>query len=324
MSIDRLDWDSLRVFRVVAELSSMSAAAARLGESPPTISRKIDLLEDSLGVTVFVRSKRGVRLTEAGKQALRHVQGMADLAEMLSRETAPATGEVSGTVTLWTGDGLGPYWIAPRLKHFHRLNPNIQVKMLVSESAPDLHGEDADVAISFSATRPRDVIAHRLGVQHYVGFASQDYLDEFGTPDNFMDYHNHRCILHTSYVSQVERWAPRMSELRRMVDFAFVTNSGTAIAESCAQGGGIGILPSYMSQLGRGLVALELPEFAPVQFWINYTERVRRLPQGKAFISWIKQLFEQPEAVWFADEFVHPRDYADRVRKLTPVIRDVP
>jgi DNA-binding transcriptional LysR family regulator len=49
MSIDRLDWDTLRVFRVVAELSSMSAAAVRLGESPPTISRKIDDLERNLG-----------------------------------------------------------------------------------------------------------------------------------------------------------------------------------------------------------------------------------------------------------------------------------
>jgi hypothetical protein len=93
-------------------------------------------------------------------------------------------------------------------------------------------------------------------------------------------------------VHQVERWAPRMSELRRMVDFAFITNSGTAIAETCAKGGGIGILPSFMSVLDPRLVPLDLPELAPIRFWINYTERVRRLPQGQALIDWIRQLFE--------------------------------
>ena len=321
MSIDRLDWDTLRIFRVVAELSSMSAAAARLGESPPTISRKIDDLEKSLGIQVFLRSTRGVELTETGKQVLRHVHNMADAAKLLHRETAPKGAEVSGTITLCTGDGLGPYWIAPRLAQFHQANPKVQLRMNVVESPPDLHSGEGDIYISFAETRQRDVIAHRLGMQHYVGFASEDYLKEFGTPENISEYHKHRCILHSSYVNQVERWAPRMSEMRKMVDFAFVTNSGTAIVESCGRGGGIGILPSYMSTLDKRLVPLELPELAPIRFWITYTERVRRLPQGRLLIDWIKRLFESPEAIWFSDKFVHPRDYAEKVRELRPQLR---
>jgi DNA-binding transcriptional LysR family regulator len=321
MSIDRLDWDTLRVFRVVAELSSMSAAAARLGESPPTISRKIDDLETSLKAQVFLRSTRGVVLTEVGKQVLRHVHSMADAAESLRRETAPTGAAITGTITLCTGDGLGPYWIAPRLAQFHQENPKIQLRMNVVETPPDLHSEEADIYISFAEKRPKDVIAHRLGVQHYVGFASEEYLNKFGKPENIHEYHKHRCILHSAYVNQVERWAPRMSEMRKMVDFAFVTNSGTAIVESCGRGGGIGILPSFMSVLDPRLVALELPEMAPITFWITYTERVRRLPQGGLLINWIKSLFDLPEAVWFADEFVHPRDYAEKVSELRPQIR---
>lgn len=316
MSIDRLDWDTLRVFRVVAELSSMSAAAARLGESPPTISRKIDDLEKSLGTHVFLRSTRGVELTHLGKQVLRHVHSMADAAETLRRETAPAGAVVTGSITLRTADGLGPYWIAARLSQFHKANPKVQVRMIVGDTEPDLQDEGAEIAISCSETRPQGVIAHKLGVQHYVGFASASYLAEFGKPENIHDYHKHRCILHTSYVHQVERLAPRMSELRRMADFAFITNSAAAIAQTCARGGGIAILPSFMSALDPCLVALELPELAPVRFWINYTERVRRLPQGAALIDWIRPLFELPEAIWFADDFIHPRDYAQKVQAL--------
>lgn len=321
MSIDRLDWDSLRVFRVVAELSSMSAAAARLGESPPTVSRKIDDLELTLGANVFVRSTRGVELTDIGKQVLRHVHTMADAAESLKNAASDQSEPVSGSITISTGDGLGPYWIAPRLFEFHRLHPKIQVKMLVSEQPADVDTDEADIAISFSEVRQAGVIAHRLGVQHYVGFASKAYLEEFGKPESIYEYYKHRCILHTSYVNQVERWAPKMSEFRKIVDFAFITNSGTAIAESCARGGGVGILPSFMSVLDPRLVALELPEVAPVRFWITYTERVRRLPQGKLIIDWLRQLFEAPEALWFAEEFVHPRDYAAKVRELRPQVR---
>ncbi len=322
MSIDRLDWDTLRVFRVVSELLSMSAAAARLGESPPTISRKIDDLERSLGSKVFLRSTRGVELTEIGKQVLAYVERMASLADDIQRDTSFAGAPVTGTITLRTGDGLGPYWIAPRLAQFHKQHPKIQVRMIVREETPDSEAEDDDdISISFAEPRRNQKIAHKLGVQHYVGFASQSYIDEKGKPDSLVDYYKHRCILHTSYVNQVDRWAPRMSELRKMVDFAFITNSGTAIAESCAKGGGIGILPSFMSSIDPRLVALELPEIAPIRFWITYSERVRRLPQGALLIDWIRRLFASEEALWFDDEFVHPLDYAAKVRQLRPEIR---
>ena len=96
MSIDRLDWDTLRIFRVVAELSSMSAAAARLGESPPTISRKIDDLEKSLGIQVFLRSTRGVELTETGKQEEYRLR----LSDLIRR------GDASANVMLMPGDTI--------------------------------------------------------------------------------------------------------------------------------------------------------------------------------------------------------------------------
>lgn len=299
----------------------MSAAAARLGESPPTISRKIDELERNLGTQVFVRSTRGVELTTVGKQVLRHVEAMAEAAETLHRETADSGETVSGAVTIGTGDGLGPYWVAPKLFDFHRQHPRIQVRLRVADNPPDLHADEADIGIVFTEPRDREIISHRLGVQHYVGFASKEYLEEFGKPESIFEYHKHRCILHTSYVNQVDRWAPRMAELRKMVDFALITNSGTAIAESCAKGGGVAILPSYMAQIDPRLVPLELPEIAPIRFWITYTERVRRRPHARLVIDWLRQIFEAPDAIWFAEEFVHPRDYQEKVRELFPQIR---
>ncbi|CAN0487041.1 unnamed protein product, partial [Scytosiphon promiscuus] len=80
MTNQRIDWDKLRVFKVVAELGSMTSAAARLRESPPTVSRKIDELEEFLSSKLFTRSTRGMELTETGKTVLRYARQMEESA----------------------------------------------------------------------------------------------------------------------------------------------------------------------------------------------------------------------------------------------------
>ncbi len=308
MNDDQLDWDKLRVFRIVAELSSMSAASARLGESPPTIGRKIDDLEACLGVQLLVRSTRGVELTEAGKSVLRCAHKMADAADFVQLEAAGHTAKIEGPITISTGDGIGPYWLGPRIAKFQKENPLINLKLVVKEEPHDVLDGETDIAIQLTEPKNVDVVARRLGVVHYMTFASESYLKEHGAPGSLFEYYKHRCLLHSSYVQQVDRWAPRVSELRRMIDFAMVTNSGTLIAQTCLAGGGLAILPSFIAPTFPGLVPLDLPEVAPVQFWMCYSGTVSRLPRGRLVIDWIRSIFDTPDAVWFRDEFVHPHE----------------
>lgn len=308
MSSKQIDWDNLRVFRVVAEFGSLSAAAAQLGESPPTIGRKIDDLEENLKTQLFTRSTRGVELTEAGKTVLRHANRMAKAAEIMEQEAGGVDKDVEGSVTLMTGDGLGPYWIAPRLKEFHRRNPRVQVKMHVTDETPDVVEGPADMAIQFVPPDRHEVISEPLGTLHYIGFASETYLAQRGVPTHLAEYYNHRIILHEGYVHQAEKWAPRAAELKRMIDYAFVTNSASAMILHCLHDGGIALLPTYIKQLAPGLVPIRMPEVAPIQFWLTYTEAFRRQPQGRAAINWVKSIFDSATTPWFRDVFVHPDD----------------
>jgi DNA-binding transcriptional LysR family regulator len=314
-----MDWDNLRVFRIVAELGSMSAASVRLGESPPTIGRKIDDLEKKLNTQLFVRSTRGVELTDAGKVALSHAHSMAEAAKMIDQQASNKDQPVEGSITLATGDGLGPYWVAPRLPQFQAANPRIQLKMIVSEEAPDVGTGEADISIRFSEPKQHDVISRKLGTLHYISFASADYLAENGEPRSIFEYFKHRCILHQGYVNQIERWAPKMSELKKMVNFAFVSNSGSAMIEVCKNGGGIALLPSYIGTVAPSLVPLELPEVAPIQFWLTYTERVWRMPRGRVVLNWLQEIFEAEDAFWFEAQFIHPNRAADRHAALKSI-----
>lgn len=307
MPIDRLDWDNLRVFKVVSELGSMSAAAARLGESPPTISRKLDDLEKSLDLILLNRTTRGVTLTESGKRMLQQVMGMWDRASVIIEEAEnKSTSNIQGRVSVATGDGIGPYWIAPHLVDLHANHPNLHLQLNIVEKPVDIPGGEADISVQFVEPRHAELISHKLGTVHYMSFASEKYLENREAPTSLFEYYRHRCILHQNYVHQIERWIPKMPDLRKTIDFALITNSGSAMVNACVEGSGIAILPSYMAKMDSRLVPLDLPEIAPLELWLCYTERVRRLPQGKIVLDWIRSLFDQEKYIWFREQFEHP------------------
>ena len=321
MSSDRVDWDRMRVFRVVAELGSMTAAAARLGGSVPTISRRITELERDLKTELIKRSTRGVELTEAGKLLLRHANIMADAMDAVQMEVADTDTPIEGPIHFSTGDGLGPYWIAPRLPEFHRKHPKIELKLTISDAVPDLLNNEADVAIQFTEPKRPDLIVKRLGVLHYLCFATEDYLSIYGEPTSLFEFEHHRCLFHQGYVEQIERWAPKTSDLSKLIDFSLVTNSASAMISACEAGGGIAVLPSYIGNVYPKLVPLNLPEIAPIQFWLTYTERVRRLPRGQAVIDWVKQVFDPHATPWFREKFVHPNKI-NEPEALAALLRD--
>ncbi len=308
MNIDRLDWDSLRVFRVVAELGSMTAAATSLGESTPTVSRKLDELERVLGTSLLVRSTRGVQLTSMGEVVLRHACVMENTTEALREDIGAQAQTAEGVIRLTMGDGLGAYWVAPRVPAFHALHPKLRLMLTITDTAPDLHMGEADIAIQFNEPLRSDLITRRLGVLHYMGFATEEYLKGRSRPKTLFELHEHQCVMHTAYVQQVERWAPKTADMKQMMDFALITNSSAALVRACLAGAGIAILPSYAAIEEPRLVPLDIGELAPIQFWLTYTERVRRLPTGQAVIDWLKHIFNPRDNPWFKETFVHPRE----------------
>jgi DNA-binding transcriptional LysR family regulator len=284
----------------------MSAAAVRLGESPSTISRKIESLETALGSELFVRSTRGVSLTKAGQLALRHAKTMADAADALYSDASDIDKELEGPISLMTGDGLAAHWIAPRLPSFHQRNPKIELSLITCDDAPDLLGGEADIAIQFTEPTQGDLISRRLGVLHYMFFSTEPYLKTYGIPSSIFEMAHHRCLAHSGYVNQTARWAPKTAALGEIIDMSLITNSSAVLEKVVVNGGGITLLPSYYCGVDERLIPLDLPEVAPIQFWLTYTERVRRIPRGEAVIAWIRSIFDPSKIVWFRESFVHP------------------
>ncbi len=304
------------MFRLVAEAHSMTAAARTLGESTPTVSRRINDLERELGTKLFQRSKRGVELTAAGKRLLDLVQKMQGLIETVGDQVAENATTVAGAVKIKAGDGLGPFWIARKLPEFHRLAPNVQVDLEIGLAVDEVVHRQADVAIVFEKPTHPEIISQRAGTLHYMCFASQAYIDEHGHPQSIFEFQNHKLLMHTAYVHQVERWSKNIKQLKDFIDYSVITNSGTALMQLAGNAGGIAILPSYIAEVEPDLVPLHLPALAPIQFWLTYTERVRRNPAGMAAIEWLLSIFNDQKYRWFQPDFIHPNKMHSPVQIL--------
>lgn len=311
MGKEKLDWDKIRVFRTVAGLGSMNAAAAELGESAPTIGRKMDALERMLRTEIFRRTTRGVELTDAGKIMLRHVHAMADAAEAIYSEVSGRDQPTEGKVSLSTGDGLAGHWLGPRLATFHRENPKIELHLRVTDEPVSLIEGGIDLSIQFTEPVQQDIIRRRLGVLHYMFFATQEYLEAYGTPGSIFELFDHRCIIHTGYVNQIENWAPKTAQLKELFEFSLITNSSTVMCEVCNGGGGIALLPSYVQQTNSNLVPLDIAEVAPIQFWLAFTERVRRSERHQIVMDWLRKIFSTEHSPWFRETFIHPNSTDD-------------
>jgi DNA-binding transcriptional LysR family regulator len=299
------------VFRLVAEAKSMTSAAKTLGESIPTVSRRINDLERELGTKLFDRSKRGVELTPSGRNLIELVQKMQCLVDRVGEQVAQTDTSISGSIKIKSGDGIGPHWMARFLPNFHRSRPNVQIDLEIGLAQQEVIDREADLAIVFEKPNHPDIISQRLGTLHYICFASSDYLKDFGVPETIFDMQKHKLLMHTDYVHQLERWSKSVRDVRAMIDYATITNSGSALVTLCENGGGIAVLPSYIASYSPKLTALTLPPAAPIDFWITYTEPVRRSAAGIAALEWLLSIFNEERHPYFGRHFIHPNQIAE-------------
>src|SRR5215470_256072 len=114
------DWDAARIFLEVARRGSFRSAAERLGLSINVIRRRIDDFERQTGTTLFTRDVHGTRLTEEGASMLAAVERMEAATFDLMRASTSIGTAVAGEIRVAVTEGLGTFWLAPRLVEFQK------------------------------------------------------------------------------------------------------------------------------------------------------------------------------------------------------------
>jgi DNA-binding transcriptional LysR family regulator len=308
------DWESARIFLEVVRAGSFRRASERCGQSVNAMRRRVKDLEKVLGSTLLTRHVDGIRTTVEGENVLAAIMQMEAASFGLLRASEHGA-SLSGEVRLAVTEGLGTFWIAPRLVEFQRANPNLLVDVNCAMKSADVLRMEADIAIQITRPTAPDLRVVKLGRLHFVLFAAHSYLQTFGAPKTVQDLAKHRILIQSDDNVQWRRLYDRLFPGLPTVGLvALRTNVSSAHYWSIAKGAGIGVLPTYAQAIGAQLVPLDLGVHETVDIWLTYHPDARRIARVSRMIDWAIKAFSPQKFPWFRDEFIPPNELAAAYR----------
>ncbi|KAF1042807.1 LysR family transcriptional regulator [Xylophilus sp.] len=200
----------LESFVSVAQRGSLTAAAHAEGVAPAIIGRRLDALEERLGVKLLVRTTRRITLTHEGSAFLEDCQRI--LADLANAEASVSAGGVkaSGHLRITAPAGFGRRHVAPLVPRFRAQHGEVTVSLNLSDRVVDLAGEGFDCAVRVGDLPDSALVSVRLADNRRLCVATPDYLARRGTPATPADLARHDCLTLSSDASQTRGWAFRM------------------------------------------------------------------------------------------------------------------
>lgn len=294
-----MDWADAPFFLAIAETRSLAGAARRLGVNHSTVFRRLQSLEERMGVELFERSAQGYALTDAGEQILPLVQEAEQAVLAVERTVAGGDFRLTGQVRIATTPDLATAYLAPCAAAFHRLHPGIRTELTISDREYDFSRREADIALRVTAA-PADSLAgrHVLSVP-WVAAAGRRYLRQHPKPEKPADLSQHRLI-------------GGDEDLRRLPAFTWLHQGFPAEQFTCAAGDLNTIAALAVAGMGVALLpadhlTAELTELFPVQpacaseLWILTHPDLQRVARIRAFCDFLYGfLREEPRLQRFA------------------------
>jgi DNA-binding transcriptional LysR family regulator len=260
------DLEALAIFAKVAETRAVTAAAAELGLSAPTVSKALARLEHRIGARLFNRTSRRLVLTEAGQAlAPRAARVVADAeaaeAEMLMQAETPR-----GRVRLGAPMSYGISQVAQVLPDFLALYPLVSVDLHLSDARMDLIGEGFDALLRIGVLADSSLLARRLASVPMMLVAAPAYLDQRGRPAHPSELGTHACFGY-AYTQDRGGWRFRGAdgtEVSVVTSGRMTGNNGEALLPALIAGLGIARMPHFIAAaaLSDGRLEPVLPAWA--------------------------------------------------------------
>lgn len=304
-----VDWEAVHVFLEVVRRGSFRSAADHLGLSINALRRRIADLERQFGLPLLTRHVDGVRTTSEGAEILKaaHMMEIASYGLVRARDrSVPAmAGEVKVAIT----EGLGTFWLAPRLIEFQRAHPKVLIDLNCAMQSADVLRLQADAAIQLTKPENPDLKMVKLGRLHSMPFAAPSYISIYGVPKTLDELFKHRVVLQIAEQTAMQEIYDRVAPGVPQVGFVAMRNNvSSAHIWAISKGAGIGWAPTYVHAIGGRMVPIELDLRFAFDIWLTYHPDAARIPRVRRMIDWVIASFEPKKFPWFRDEFIHPND----------------
>ena len=193
-ALTHADWSLIQSFLAVAETGSLSAAARQLDRSQPTLGRQIHALEEELGVSLFDRHARGLKLSDVGNQLLPMAQQMHQAMNAFSMTAAGQSQELEGTVRITASVFASHHLLPPILAHIRQQEPAIQLELVATDATENLLYREADIAVRMYRPEQMDIVSRYLGDVPLCFCAATTYLNRVGRPKTPEDLFHHDLV----------------------------------------------------------------------------------------------------------------------------------
>lgn len=290
--------DLMSTFVAVVEAGSFSEAGRRLGRPKSALSRRLEQLEDQLGVRLLQRSTRAVKATAAGQEYYgRCVRILAEIdeAERFVRQDQVTP---SGKLRVQLPIELGMHLFGKLLAEFARANPGVSLELYLSNRHADMIEGQYDLAIRVGAMPDSSLIARKILSIQYGFFASPGYLARAGEPASLEDLPAHSCLrFETDYING--DWVLHAAGDKEIFrpSGAVTVNSLTVLRDAAICGLGIAMLPALLCReaVNAGSLQPLLRELKPedADVFVLYPSRQHLSAKVRAFLAFLDMRLDQ-------------------------------
>ncbi len=290
----------IEVFARVVQAGSMTAAASQLRLAVAAVSKRIQRLEDKLGVRLIERTTRRLVLTEAGKGFHDRVVHIVEALEDAIGFTSELSTSLRGALRVTAPTSFGRMHLAPHLSRFLEAHPGLDIELELSDDYVDIISRGFHVAVRIGDLPDSSLIARRLAPVHHILCAAPAYLAVFGEPEAPEDLASHRLLApdqRDSWLLQGPQGGVCVKARGRLR-----TNSSDVVREAALAGFGIAQLPTWEigPELAAGRLRVVLPAYSPLSrggLFAVYASRALMPVKVRTFIDFLTSLYA-PKPYW--------------------------
>ena len=291
----------LESFVSVATRGTLTAAAIAEGVAPAIMGRRIDGLEERLGVKLLLRTTRRITLTHEGSAFLEDCQRL--LADLANAEASVSAGGIkaSGHLRITAPAGFGRRHVAPLVPNFRALHPDVTISLNLSDRVVDIAGEGYDCAVRVGDMPDSSLVSVRMADNRRLCVATPAYLARHGTPQTPADLARFHCLALSSDASQTRGWAFKTGA----DDVAYLKpagpldcSDGQVLHDWCLAGYGIAWRSTWEveSEIAAGKLVAVLEDYAapPNGIYAVFPQRKHLPLRVRLWIDFLKESYGSP------------------------------
>jgi len=295
MGLPRFDWSDLVFFLELARQGRLVPAAKRLRADHTTVSRRVAELERGLNFKLFDRGANGFVLTDVGQKLFKYAEAIESSALAIEENVAGIASEPTGDVRVATMEGIGSFYLAPRMPILRQLFPEIRVELVTERHLISLTKREADISVSFAQMTGPRLISEAVGTFQLRLYASPQYLDRMVEPRSIEDLDRYEFVDYIDdfvSISQV-RWLHDVLVQSRVV---FRSSSMVAQHNAAAAGLGMVLLPSFSAAEDARLRPVLIDQVSVMRsIWLTLHEDHQYLSRIKAVKSFLKKIISDDQ-----------------------------